>query len=399
MKQGSVMGGALLIAGSCIGAGMLALPIVTGMTGFFCSAILFFLAWGFMTSTALLLVETNGWFHEQINFLSILDRTIGKSFKALGWITYLFLFYALLVAYISGTGTLFASFFYSFFDLQIPDWIGSVVLIVLFGWIVYLGTRSVDLCNRFLMLVKIIFFGLLVLFSITYVNPQLFLHMDFIYAPKSFPLLIIAFGFHNMVPSLTNYMKGDLKRVRLSIVMGSLMSFAIYLIWEFIVLGILPLDQIRESLQTGKDSSQAVSLFLNLTQIKIWAGGLAFFAILTSFFSQALSLVHFLADGFKVKHKKHESLGLCLLAFCPPLLFALCYPQLFFKALNFAGGICAVILFGILPVTMVWIGRYHKSMKGAYRFPFGKLSLVLIFTVAVSILFLQIADMLGSNII
>ncbi|VHO05190.1 aromatic amino acid transport family protein [Candidatus Rhabdochlamydia sp. T3358] len=397
MKQGSVMGGALLIAGSCIGAGMLALPIVTGMAGFLCSTILFFLAWAFMTSTALLLVETNGWFHEQINFLSILDHTIGKSFKALGWITYLFLFYALLVAYISGTGTLFASFFYSFFNLQIPDWIGSVALIVLFGWIVYLGTRSVDLCNRFLMLVKIIFFGLLVLFSITYVNPKLLLYENFIYAPKSFPLLIIAFGFHNMVPSLTNYMKGDLKRVRLSIVIGSLMAFAIYLIWEFIVLGILPLDQIRESLRTGKDSSQALSLFLNLTTIKMWSGGLAFFAILTSFFSQALSLVHFLADGFKVTHKKHESLSLCLLAFCPPLLFALCYPQLFFKALNFAGGICAVILFGILPVTMVWIGRYHKLMKGAYRFPFGKISLVLIFTVAVSILFLQIADMLGSS--
>lgn len=399
MKQGNVLGGALLVAGSCIGAGMLALPIVTGMSGFFCSTILFLLAWGFMTSTALLLVEANGWFHEKINFLSLLDHTIGRSSKAVGWITYLFLFYALLVAYISGTGTLFASFFYSFFHLQIPDGIGSVALIVLFGWVVYLGTRSVDLCNRFLMSIKILFFGLLVLFSITYVNPQLLLHVDFMYMPKSFPLLIIAFGFQNMVPSLTNYMKGDLKRVRLSVVVGSLMAFAVYLIWEFIVLGILPLDQIKESLQTGRDSSQALSLFLNLTQIKIWAGGLAFFAILTSFFSQALSLVHFLADGFKITRKKYEPLSLCLLAFCPPLLFALCYSHLFFKALSFAGGICAVILYGILPVIMVWIGRYHKAMKGAYRFPFGKLSLVLVFIVAVSVLFLQIADMVGSKII
>lgn len=397
MKQGSVLGGALLVAGSCIGAGMLALPIVTGMSGFFCSTILFFFAWGFMISTALLLVETNGWFHERISFLSLLDHTIGRSFKAVGWITYLFLFYALLVAYISGAGTLFASFFYSFFNLQIPDWLGSVALIVLFGWVVYLGTRSVDLCNRFLMSVKILFFGFLVLSSMTYVNPQLLLHVDFMYASKSFPLLIIAFGFQNMVPSLTNYMKGDLKRVRLSIVMGSLMAFAVYLIWECIVLGILPLDQIRESLQTGRDSSQALSLFLNLTQIKIWAGGLAFFAILTSFFSQALSLVHFLADGFKIRCKKHESLSLCLLTFCPPLLFALCYPQLFFKALNFAGGVCAVVLYGILPVIMVWVGRYRKAMKGAYRFPFGKLSLILVFIVAVSILLLQIANMLGSN--
>lgn len=397
MKQGSVLGGALLIAGSCIGAGMLALPIVTGMAGFFCSTILFFLAWAFMTTTALLLVEAHGWFHKQINFLSILDHTIGKSIKAVAWTTYLFLFYALLVAYISGTGALFSSFFYSFFHLQVPDWVGSVALIVLFGWIVYLGTRSVDLCNRFLMLVKIVCFGLLVLFSATYIKPQLLLHVDPIYAPMSFPLLVIAFGFHNMIPSLTNYMKGNLKYVRLSIIIGSLIAFAIYLIWEVIVLGILPLDQIRTSLQKGKDSSQALSLFLHSTTIKIYAEGLAFFAILTSFFSQALSLVHFLEDGFKVTHKKQESFSLCLLALCPPLLFALCYHQLFFKALNFAGGICAVILFGIFPVAMVWIGRYHKLMKGSYRFPFGKLSLVLVFTIAISILFLQIANMLGSN--
>lgn len=399
MKQGSVLGGALLIAGSCIGAGMLALPIVTGRAGFFCSVILFFLAWVFMTSTALLLVETNGWFHKQISFLSMLDHTIGKPIKAIGWITYLFLFYALLVAYISGIGTLFASFVNSFFNLHIPDWIGSVALIVLFGWIVYSGTRNVDLCNRFLMLVKVVFFGLLVLFSATYVQSQLLLHVDPVYAPMSFPLLVIAFGFHNMIPSLTNYMKGDLKKVRLSIIMGSLMAFAIYLIWEVIVLGILPLDQIMVSLQKGKDSSQALSLYLNSTAIKMWAEGLAFFAILTSFLSQALSLVHFLADGFKVTYKKQESLSLCLLALCPPLLFALCYPQLFFKALNFAGGICAVILFGILPVAMVWVGRYYKFMKSSYQFPFGKLSLVLVLAVAVSILFLQIASMLGSNII
>jgi tyrosine-specific transport protein len=67
--------------------------------------------------------------------------------------------------------------------------------------------------------------------------------------------------------------------------------------------------------------------------------------------------------------------------------------------LNFAGGICAVILFGILPVALVWIGRYHKFKKSSYQFPFGKLSLVLVLVVAVSILFLQIASMLGSNII
>jgi tyrosine-specific transport protein len=67
---------------------------------------------------------------------------------------------------------------------------------------------------------------------------------------------------------------------------------------------------------------------------------------------------------------------------------------LFFKALNFAGGICAVILFGILPALMVWIGRYKKANSGAYKMPGGKPALVFIMAFAISILFIQISAML-----
>ncbi len=34
-RAGTPLGGALLIAGTCMGAGMLAIPIATGMSGFF----------------------------------------------------------------------------------------------------------------------------------------------------------------------------------------------------------------------------------------------------------------------------------------------------------------------------------------------------------------------------
>ena len=41
-KSGSVLGGMLLIAGSCIGAGMLGLPILTGLSGLMPSLFMFF---------------------------------------------------------------------------------------------------------------------------------------------------------------------------------------------------------------------------------------------------------------------------------------------------------------------------------------------------------------------
>jgi tyrosine-specific transport protein len=397
-RQGSVIGGVLLIGGSCIGAGMLGLPIITGLSGFFPSLFLFFLAWLFMTSTALLLVEVNSWFSHHSNFLTMTERTLGKWGKGVCWITYLFLFYALLVAYVSGSGNLFSTIFNLSFKISLPDWVGSLFFVLLFGWIVYLGTRKVDMCNRALMFGKIGFFLLLVLVGAHYIHPRMLLRTEPAYAPAALPLLVIAFGFHNMIPSLTSYMQGDLKRVRITIIGGSVMAFVIYLIWEVLVLGIVPMNGahgLLSSLKNDQEASQSIALIIGSPWVRIFSQGLAFFAILTSFLAQALSLVHFLADGMKISYKQRENAALVALALVPPLLLSLIYPQLFFKALNFAGGICAVILFGLLPVIMVWKGRYQQMIPSTYQVSGGKAALSAIFLFALLILILQLSSMMG----
>ncbi|MES2272690.1 MAG: aromatic amino acid transport family protein, partial [Chlamydiota bacterium] len=52
-----VFGGTLLVAGTSIGAGMLALPVVTASGGFLPALFVYFLCWLFMTCTGLLLLE------------------------------------------------------------------------------------------------------------------------------------------------------------------------------------------------------------------------------------------------------------------------------------------------------------------------------------------------------
>lgn len=388
----------LLIAGSCIGAGMLGLPIMTGFAGFFPSFFMFFVAWLFMTATALLLVESHSWFSSRVNLLSMTQKTLGRWGKGVCWVTYLFLFYALLLAYLSQSGSLFATFTHLSFAWTLPNWMGSVFFVLLFGWVVYLGTRRVDHVNRALMVGKIVCFVLLIVAGVHFVQPTLLWRMEPQYMVSALPLLVIAFGFHNMIPSLTSYLQGDLKRVRQTIIGGSLMAFAIYLIWEVLVLGIVPVEGAEglvASLQQDKEASQAMAILVGNPGIRFFAQGLAFFAILTSFLAQGLSLVHFLADGMK----KEEGIGLCALALLPPLFLSLLYPQLFFAALNFAGGVCAVILFGILPACMVWIGRYRQKLRSKYSLIGGKGTLIGVLVVALFILVLQICSMMGIHFI
>ncbi len=401
-KKGSVVGGMLLIAGSCIGAGMLGLPIITGLSGFFPSMAMMFFAWAFMTATALLLVEVYGYFNKSVNLLTMVNHSLGKGGQLVCSTTYLFLFYALLVAYISGIGSLTNTFFRLTFSVSLPIWVGSLFFVLLFGAIVYCGTRKVDMCNRALMIGKIGFFVLLLFVGAQFVRTGLLHRTNPIYAPVALPILVIAFGFHNMIPSLASYLNGDLKKVRFTIIGGSLMALGIYLIWEFFVLGIVPLEGphgILVSLKNDHEASQSIAAIIRSPWIRTFSQGLAFFAILTSFLAQSLSLVHFLADGLKIDYKKQESTSLCILALLPPLALSIIYPQLFFKALNFAGGICAVILFGIMPALMVWIGRYRKMTSSSYQMSGGKPALLAILAFSVVILFIQVSTMAGAKYI
>lgn len=393
---GTFIGGILLIAGSCIGAGMLALPIVTGLSGFIPSMVMFLVAWGFMTITGLLMVEINSSFTERVNIVSMAERSFGRVGRVLSWVLYLFLFYSLLVAYISGSGALTSSYFLVLFSKKIPNWVGSLIFTTAFGFLVYQGTRIVDHWNRFFMAGKIITYLGMIFLGFKYVNPKMLLHFEPALSFFSLPTLVIAFGYHNMVPTLMAYMNNDAKRMRQTILGGSLFALIIYIIWEIVVLGIVPVTGnwgIIDTLKQGRQASDAVAGILKLSWVSNFAEALAFFALLSSFLAQTLALTHFLADAFKVKGEKHESIPLCFAALAPPLIFAFIYPGLFIKAINFAGGFCAVILFGVLPALMVWKSRYRQQHQPSYQVFGGKRLLSIIIGIASFIVLFQLASM------
>lgn len=388
---GPVIGGMLLIAGSCIGAGMLALPILTGLAGFVPSLITLFASWAFMTFTGLLLVEVNGWFSSQVNLVSMSQEALGRKGQITAWLSYLFLFYSLLVAYTAASGSIFAAILNSLFSWDIPAWAASVFFTALFGVIVYLGTRPVDLFNRWLMVGLITTYLGMIGFGLTRIDPQLLLHS----APEriwlSLPVLVVSFGFQNMIPSLTAYMKGDLKRVRLTIFGGGLITLCIYLVWSLLVLGVVEPSAIAESYARGEEATIALRSQLGFSAISYFAQGFAFFAIVTSFLAQGLTLTHFLADGLHLVPSRKNLWWLCSLSLVPPLIFALYKPQIFFRALSFAGGICAMILFGILPISMAWIGRYVRRHTSHYHVAGGKAALLLALAFSILVIGLEIA--------
>ena len=397
-KPGSVLGGILLIAGSCIGAGMLALPVITGSGGFLPASVMFLFAWLFMTTTALLLLQVNVTLGYQLSLVSLAEKSLGKVGKAFCWILFLFLFYSLGIAYISASGSILETIILDLTGKSFPSWLGSLLFTLTFGIVIYVGTRPVDYLNRVLMIGLLLSYGALIFFGSFYIQKNNLMTHQWKYAFGAIPILIISFGFHNMIPSLAGYFHGDAKRLRTTLLIGSLCPLVIYLLWEFVMLGIIPVggcSGLMQALDQGQAATQALKGATGLVWMSTIGQTFALFAIITSFLAQSLSLVDFLADGLKVPKIKWGRRFLLLLTLAPPFVLAFLYPGIFIRALNFAGGFSAVILFGAMPALMVWSLRYRKNIKMVKILPTGRFLFISILIIATVVFLIELLTELG----
>ena len=126
-QEGSVWSGILLIGGTSIGAGMLALPVVTGLSGFLPAMLVNTVCWLFMLATGLLLLETTLWMKSGANILSMTERFLGPVGKFFGGGSFIFLYYCLLISYISGGGPLLADSLQSHLGLQLSAPVSSLI--------------------------------------------------------------------------------------------------------------------------------------------------------------------------------------------------------------------------------------------------------------------------------
>jgi tyrosine-specific transport protein len=391
-EQGSTVGAILLVTGCCIGAGMLGLPVLSALGGFLPSTLLFILCWLFMVTTGLLLLEINLWFKESVSLVTMAGQTLGIVGKAVTWVSFVFLFYCLMVAYGAGSGELISDFAQPF-GVVLPHWVGSLSMVFLFGLMIFLGMKAVDDLNRLLMLGLVLSYALLVVLGLPHLNFSLLQHKDWGASLLVVPAMILSFGFHNLVPSLTQYLQRDVKKLRLTLVVGSAIPLLIYLVWEGLILGLVPLEGeggFREALGQGDMATRALRNAVGNRWVVDVAHYFAFFAIVTSFLGVALSFVDFLADGLKIKKDPKGKIILCILALAPPFIFAILYPNIFLTALNYAGGVGAVVLFGILPALMVWSGRYYKKIDSVRLIPGGRIVLGLVILISCTVMILQV---------
>jgi tyrosine-specific transport protein len=369
--KGSIFGGSLLVAGTSIGGGMLALPILTSLAGFMPSIVIYLLCWLFMAGTGLLFLEISQWMKGEANIISMAERTLGKYGKYFAWVIYLFLFYCLTVAYMVGCGNILVELS----QHNVPDWLGPLLFTILFAPLILISTAWASHLNVWLVAgLALSYFGFVFL-GFRYVQPVLLKYYDWSYSLKVLPIAFTSFAYQGIIPTLATFMHHDAKNIRKAILIGSFIPLVAYTVWQWLILGIIPLEGpngLKDALQQGQNAVQPLKYFLYNESV-YWLGqSFAFFALVTSFLGVALGLRDFLADGLNIQKDIKGKLLLALFVLLPPLVIAISYPHIFLIALDYAGGFGCALLLGLLPVIMVWRGRYFMNLPFNPQLPGGR---------------------------
>ena len=379
------VGSTLLVAGTMIGAGMLAMPLTSAGIGFGFTLVLLLGLWALLTFSALLFVELYQTAESDAGIGTLAEQYFGKAGRIIATAVLIIFLYALIAAYISGGGSLLKDLLPESFG----DKVSILLFTVIFGSFIVIGTHSVDKINRVLFFVMLAAFAVvlsLMLPEIKFDN-LMATPIDNALIISASPVFFTAFGFHGSIPSLNKYLGGNVKALRISILVGSAITLCAYILWQMSTHGLLTQNEFLQILKEDATLNGLVKATLAITGSNMIAGAVKLFstlALVTSFLGVGLGLLECIEDLLKRSFNVTAGrISLGLLTFIPPLVFALFYPEGFILALGYAGQMFAFYAV-VLPVSLVWKARRtHTDLP--YKVWGGNLTLIIVLVLGVII--------------
>ncbi|PHY62452.1 amino acid permease [Shewanella xiamenensis] len=372
-----MLGSIAIVAGTAIGAGMLALPLATAALGMIPAILLMVVIWGLSAYTSLLMLEINLRSGVGDNVHAITGKLLGKKGQMVQGASFLSLLFALTAAYLTGGSSLLVLKAQNMFDIVLDNQLAVVLFTLVLGGFAALGVAWVDKVSRFLFSLMILLLIVVVLFLLPEVSISSMATNAIAQSLTSswmaaIPVVFTSFGFHVCIATLVRYLDGDAASLRKVLLIGSTIPLACYIFWLLVTLGTVGGNEISgfngslpaliSALQEIAHTpwiSKCISLFADL-------------ALITSFLGVTLSLYDFVAELTRAKKTFFGRTQTWLLTFVPPLLCALYVPEGFVAVLGFAA-VPLVVMIIFLPIVMAL--RQRQAVPQGYQVSGGTFAL------------------------
>ena len=257
--QPSVFGGAMIAAGTMIGAGMLTLPIISAGMWFTWTIFIMVVTTFFMQNSAEEILEVNLSYPEGASFHTLVKDNLGNGAAIINGLSVAFVLYILLYAYIDGSGSVIQNALNEKLDLSMSKVTTGLIFAIIASLLVWWGAKAVDRVSTILMIAMFITLfasltGLLKSVSI----PNLFEPSGkpqyAIFAFASLPFFLTSFCFHASVPSFVKYYgREGGKKIRLAIAIGMVITLIFYAVWTLGIMGNISRAQFLEVTNASDD--------------------------------------------------------------------------------------------------------------------------------------------------
>lgn len=367
----------LLVAGTCIGGGTIAMPMVLAKLGILPSIIITILMWLLSYYPSLIGAELNLQSERGLSLGELGKKFSGRGAQIMEEVSVKVLSYASLTMYLCGASSIIQKLLEEYFQCEI-----SVVIIegciATFGMILLIFPLDIISAVN-----SLLFSGLIVLFLILLgimVGFTDYKNMPWIVNPTMkdmlsvCPMIFASFGYQLILHTLRDYCGKNAKVLKRSIFIGSLMPTLVYILWSITSLSAVfkaSPDFFAQTISGKIGVGEFVKELANISsfvhfQVMVW--WMSIFAILTSFIGVSIGLAESLnltfRDQFKFKFSRKAFLS--LITIMPAYVIAAVYPDAFIKILGFAGAM-VVVIGTLVPVYLLFtrgLDRlYYRELK------------------------------------
>ncbi|ASK27627.1 aromatic amino acid transporter [Neisseria chenwenguii] len=389
-KTPSLFGGAMIIAGTVIGAGMFANPTATSGIWFLGSLAVLFYTWFSMLAGGLMLLEANTHYPYGASFDTMVKDLLGQVWNVINGLAVAFVLYLLTYAYIFVGGDLTAQGLGSLAGGKVSLPAGQLVFFSILAFCVWASTHLVDRLTSVLIGGMVLTFiwatgGLLgsvklpVLFDTAAPADTQY----WIYLAAALPVCLASFGFHGNVSSLLKYFNGDAPKVAKSLKAGTLLALVIYILWQLAIQGNLPRNEFAPVIAAEGQVSVLIGILAKFVAVGSVGTALSLFgymAIATSFLGVTLGLFDYIADMFKWNGTAAGRTKTAALTFLPPLVCCLLFPTGFVTAIGYVG-LAATVWTALVPAMLLYKARqkFGRSPQYSVRGGFGLMVWVFLF--------------------
>lgn len=372
-----VLGGTMLVAGTAIGAGMLALPMISAGMWFNWSVALLIVSWFCMLRSSQALLEINLHFEPGHSFHTLVREVLGPYWSTINGFSVAFVLYTLVYAYVSGGGSVLSKSLATEFGSAPPRLLTSLAFALILTSCVWWSSKAVDRLSVVLMGGMALAFVLSVSGMVSTIRTEILLDTAggggkaiFMWGAAS--TYLTSFCFHASVPSLVKYLGKEPRTINLCLRNGTLITLACYLCWVLAADGNIPRQDFKSVIAAGGnvgDLLVAAGQHMTGNIVPRLLEAFSLLAVATSFLGAGLGLFDYMADLCNFDDSRLGRTKTILITFAPPILCGLIWPNGFLLAIGWAG-LAASIWSVIVPALLLHKGRQRFGTAG-YTVPGG----------------------------